>query len=171
MKQVILRALEPTDIDAIYHWENDSSVWEQSMTHTPFSRHLLTQFLMDNSSNDIYATKQLRLMADDAESSIAVGCIDLYDFDPYHHRAGVGLLIDSRYRKQGYGQACLHALISFVHQHLQLHQLHCIIAANNRDSLHTFHQCGFLDRGLLPHWIHHSDGWIDAVVLSLIIEK
>ena len=93
---VNLRAMEPCDIDAIYRWENDPSVWGVSMSHQPFSRYALSRFIDENSGSDIYASRQLRLMADSGGTT--VGCIDLYDFDPYHRRAGVGLLVDSRMR-------------------------------------------------------------------------
>lgn len=170
MKQVILRALEPSDIDIIYRWENDPSIWEHSVTHLPFSRHLLTQYLMENTDNDIYVSKQLRLVAEDADSHTTVGCVDLFDFDPYHRRAGLGLLVDSRLRGQGYGQATLNALVPFCHERLQLHQLHCIVSTHNTASLHTFQQCGFQPHGTLPHWLHTPQGWVDAVFLSLILE-
>ena len=31
-----LRALEPTDLQLLYKWENDSSIWEVSHTIKPF---------------------------------------------------------------------------------------------------------------------------------------
>ena len=33
-----LRALEPTDLDTLYRWENDTSVWVVSDTIAPYSR-------------------------------------------------------------------------------------------------------------------------------------
>ena len=36
--QVRLRALEPEDLDILYRYENDSSLWEVGTTIAPFSR-------------------------------------------------------------------------------------------------------------------------------------
>ncbi len=38
---VRLRALEPSDVEILYQWENDPAVWGVSHTLLPFSRHTL----------------------------------------------------------------------------------------------------------------------------------
>ncbi|MBA7522215.1 hypothetical protein ES705_14333 [subsurface metagenome] len=92
-KKINLRALEAEDIGLLYEWENDKRIWQVSNTITPFSKFILQKYL-DNSHMDIYQAKQLRLMIDLAEgdSKRTVGAIDLFDFDPFHLRAGVGIL-------------------------------------------------------------------------------
>src|SRR6185436_12887613 len=94
-----LRALEPSDVDLLYQWENDASVWSVSGTLAPFSKFVLEQYLA-SSHQDIYSNKQLRLMIDlsanneeDEPESRGIGCIDLFDFDPKNRKAGVGILI------------------------------------------------------------------------------
>ena len=39
-----LRALEPDDIDFLYHLENEESLWEVSETQLPFAKHLLQEY-------------------------------------------------------------------------------------------------------------------------------
>src|SRR5438046_132130 len=98
-----LRAMEPEDIDLMYRWENDSNIWSVSGTVTPFSRFTLEKFIA-TAHDDIYTTKQLRMMIDliekDEENEISsircIGCIDLFDFDPHHLRTGIGVLIADR---------------------------------------------------------------------------
>ena len=36
-KQIELRAVEPEDLDALYRWENDSSLWIYGSTVSPLS--------------------------------------------------------------------------------------------------------------------------------------
>ena len=86
-------------------------------------------------------------MAVDSEGT-AVGCADLFDFDPYHRRAGVGVLIDSRLRNNGYGKAMLRELGQFAATHLQLHLLYCDIADNNIASIRLFESEGFQRCGI-----------------------
>lgn len=83
-----LRALEPYDLDAMYEWENDAETWRVSGTSAPFSRHILSR-LIDEQRFDIYATRQLRLVVESAASGMAVGAVDLFEFDPQNLRAGV----------------------------------------------------------------------------------
>ena len=56
-----LRALEPTDLDTLYRWENDANLWAVSDTIAPYSREALWHYLQDY-TGDIYSQRQLRLM-------------------------------------------------------------------------------------------------------------
>ncbi|MEX2349435.1 MAG: GNAT family N-acetyltransferase, partial [Flavobacteriaceae bacterium] len=60
-KKILLRALEPEDLDFLYTLENNPNFWEYSATQTPYSRFVLKQYL-DNAFRDIYEVKQLRLV-------------------------------------------------------------------------------------------------------------
>ena len=91
-KTISLRALEPEDLELLYRWENDPSVWLLSGTLAPFSRYVLKQYL-ENAGKDIYELKQLRLIIQSNETDRALGAVDLFEFDPYHRRAGTGILI------------------------------------------------------------------------------
>ena len=60
-KTISLRAPEPGDLDLLYLWENDTSIWRISGTLAPFSRSVLKMYL-DHAGKDIYEVKQLRLI-------------------------------------------------------------------------------------------------------------
>ncbi len=79
-KQIELRAVEPEDLDALYRWENDSSLWIYGSTVSPFSRYLLKQYI-ENYTADITRDKQLRLIIMRKESRQVIGAIDCFDYD------------------------------------------------------------------------------------------
>jgi diamine N-acetyltransferase len=166
-KSVKLRAVEIADLDLLYKWENDSSVWHISNTTTPFSRYLLEEYIA-NANLDIYSTKQLRLMIEQLESRAAIGCIDLFDFDPLNRRAGVGILICSEQRNKGFASEALGLLIGYGFDILNLQQLYCNILADNTDSLKLFEKSGFERIGLKKKWILMKDLWFDEYMLQLI---
>ena len=167
MKQVKLRALEPEDIEVIYLWENDASVWDSSEAHVPYSRHNLTQYILTASTGDIYADRQLRLIGE--SEGKAVGCVDLYDFDPYHHRAGIGLLVDSAVRRQGYATAIVAAMLDFCKRELQLHLLYCDVAESNVSSLSVMQGSGFSIVGRRRDWLWMHDHYESALALEKIL--
>ncbi len=167
MKHVILRALEPEDIDLIYRWENDPTVWEHSIAHQHYSRHCLTQYLLAATGNDIYATRQLRLIGM-AEGG-AIGCADLYDFDPYHLRAGYGLLVDSALRGHGYGTALTTALVNYCRNELRLHLLYSDVAVDNIACLRALQHNGFATVGIRHDWLWSVDHYKDALTLEKIL--
>jgi len=168
---IILRALEPEDVELLYTWENDHLIWQVSNTLIPFSRHILKKYI-DNAHQDIYQAKQLRLMIDrktrDGRQE-TVGAIDLFDFDPFHLRAGVGILIyGEENRNQGLATAALKELILYVFSTLQLHQLYCNISSDNQTSMKLFRRAGFEIVGTKKEWLKRPDGFTDEVLLQLI---
>ena len=164
-----LRAMEPEDIDNIYDWENDPATWICSAAHQPFSRHALQQFIDDYASADIYSCRQLRLMGIDNDG-LAVGCVDLFDFDPYHQRAGIGIIVDRSKRRKGFGLAMLREVEQFASEHLRMHQLHCTIASDNKASIALFTAAGYTQCGTLKQWnLDGSNNWRDALMFQKII--
>lgn len=161
-----LRAMEPSDIDLMYEWENDPETWIFSNTHTPFSRFYLEQYVI-NSHCDIYTEKQLRLMINNDKHE-TVGCVDLFEFDPKNKRAGVGILIAKDFRKKGYASETIDIIIHYVKNILALHQLYCNISSDNKKSLDLFQKKGFVPNGIKRQWILAENQWLDEHFLQLI---
>ena len=164
---VRLRALEPEDIELLYAWENDPEIWEVSHTLVPYSKYILALYIK-NSDKDIFETKQLRLMIETTEGK-TVGAVDLFDFDPYHGRAGIGLLIhDHKDRDKGYASAALELLIAYCFNKLSMHQLYANIECGNKKSLRLFEKKGFQLCGTKREWLRTDSGWKDEFTLQKI---
>ncbi len=165
---VSLRALEPGDIDILYSWENDTSLWKLSNTHVPFSKHLLEQYLK-HSAHDIYELKELRLIIQNRELK-PVGIIDLFDFDPYHQRAGIGILIHSKEdRQHGYAFDSLMTIEKYALEVLGLKQLYASIPEDNAGSIKLFQKAGFGLTGIKKMWLHSREGWKDEWFFQKIL--
>ena len=82
--EIVLRPLEPADIDDLLRWENDVEVWKISQTRAPYSKELITQYIL--SSQDIHVHGQIRFIIDWKGTS--VGTIELFEYDPVNSRAG-----------------------------------------------------------------------------------
>jgi diamine N-acetyltransferase len=171
-KNIILRALEPTDIDLMYEWENDLNVWPVSGTLVPFSRHTMEQFIK-MSHLDIYTNKQLRLAIDkkspDGFPVETVGYVDLFDFDPAHRRAGVGILIGNlEARRKGVALEALNLLSEYAYNVLHLHQLYCHIHVNNEASIRLFSAAGYSCNGEFIDWTLNNGCWVNVYFLQKI---
>ena len=164
-QNITLRALEPDDAEVLYQWENNPEIWKVSNTLVPFSKHILEQYV--NGAHDIYLTKQLRLMI--CNGNLSIGTIDLFDFDPFHQRAGIGILIGEKsQRKMGYASEAMDLLIEYCFSTLLLHQLYCNIGAENEGSLKLFLSKDFKIIGAKKDWIRNSEGFNDEYLLQLI---
>jgi diamine N-acetyltransferase len=170
-EKINLRALEPEDLELLYEWENNDNNWLISNTVSPFSKYTLKRYL-ENSHKNIYETGQLRLMIDQIHDKKTIGTIDLFDFDPFHKRAGLGILIaNEAYRREGYGTMALKCLIGYCFKTLQLHQLYCNILSNNCESMELFKKLGFVQAGVKKDWIKTPDGYMDEYLFQLVSEK
>ena len=167
-ENIYLRALEPEDLEFVYVIENDETIWEVSNTQTPYSKFLIRQYL-ENAHQDIYEAKQLRLAICLNNSDIAVGLIDLFDFDPKNSRVGIGILIQySENRSKGIGKEALGLLINYAFQQLQMHQLFANIDSDNKQSLQLFSTFGFQEVGLKKQWNRINNVYKDEYMFQLI---
>jgi len=164
---IVLRALEPEDIDLLYEWENCEEIWTISHTITPFSKHLLALYIQ-NADKDLYETKQLRLMIETTAGK-TVGAIDLFDFDPFHSRVGLGILVHSpEDRSKGSATAALGLVIGYCFGKLGLHQIYANILTDNEVSIKLFLKAGFEVTGTKKEWIREGNLWKDELLLQLV---
>jgi len=159
-EELVLRALEPEDIDLLYQWENNIEIWEVSNTLTPFSKHQLKTYI-EQAQLDVFQTKQLRLIIELETSKQVIGMIDLFDFDAFHQRAGIGIIIHKDYRQQGYAYEALMLFINYCFNNLALKQVYANISEKNIASIQLFEKAGFELVGIKKAWRKTSKGFED----------
>lgn len=162
-----LRPLEPTDLDTLYNWENDSALWVVSDTVAPYSRAALWQYL-ENYTGDIFAQRQLRLMITLADDGTPVGTIDFLNFDPLNNRAELGLFIAAEHRGQGLGRQALELLTAYAREHLGLRQLYVFIALDNTVCLKMFEDYGYRRVGVIQSWVKRGSTYRDVALLQMV---
>ena len=166
---IVLRAVEPEDIELLFEWENNTDNWKISNTLSPFSRDTM-QMYIEIAQKDIFENKQLRLMIDSKDSLKTIGAIDLFDFDPFNQRAGIGVLInDVSDRRKSYASDALNTLIDYAFNVLSLKQLYCNIGVNNKSSILLFEKFGFEKIGVKKQWHRTAHNtWEDELFYQLI---
>ena len=166
LSEIHLRALEPSDLDFLFAQENDQALWILSNTLVPFAKYTLQEYI-SHAKEDIFTTKQQRFVISD-KANTALGLIDLYDFDPIHHRAGVGLVIDQAHRAKGLGKQALLLLEEYAFDRLQLHQLYAGVGEENSASLALFTAAGYVQCGLKKEWNYYNHRYHNEVVFQKI---
>ena len=159
-----MRKIEPSDLPFLYQWENDATMWADSDTHNPLSRHDLHQYI-ENTTGDIYRDGQLRLIIEDSQlstlnsqlSTKIVGCIDLFDFDARNRKAAIGMYIASDARGRGVGKQAVQLLLDYAFNFLHLRMVYAIISVNNVACSRLYEQMDFLPSSPLRAWTLEGD--------------
>ena len=159
-----MRKIEPSDLPFLYQWENDATMWADSDTHNPLSRHDLHQYI-ENTTGDIYRDGQLRLIIEDSQlstlnsqlSTKIVGCIDLFDFDARNRKAANGMYIAPDARGRGVGKQAVQLLLDYAFNFLHLRMVYAIISVNNVACSRLYEQMDFLPSSPLRAWTLEGD--------------
>ncbi len=162
-----LRALEPEDLECLYNIENDVELWDVGATNVPYSRLVLSAYIA-NSTADIYTDKQVRLVMDDGEGSV-VGLLDIFNFDPRHSRAEIGVVVAKPYRHLGYAEVALTQAIGYSRKICHLNQLYAVVDSQNLLSIQLFKKVGFKHTANLENWLHVDNSFRDAMLLQFFL--
>ena len=166
-KDIKLRALEPEDVDMLFDIENDRKLWQVSNTLTPFSRDILSKYI-SRADQDIFEARQLRLAISPKNENELFGLIDLFDFEPQHHRAGIGILILESHQNKGIASQALKLVVDYAFNQLDLRQLFAYIPSNNPKSRRLFEKIGFEPVGTLKDWIRSGKQFLDVELYQII---
>jgi diamine N-acetyltransferase len=165
-KYIQLRATEPADIDLLMIWENNPGFWTVSQTLVPFSRNHMAAYIK-NSHQPIHVAGQFRLIMEQLETGKAIGTLDLYDYDAFHQRCGIGILIASAQdRGKGLAREAVRMALNYCFEILLLQQVYCQVLANNAKSLALFYRSGFQHTGTRKRWIKTANGFQDEFFLQ-----
>lgn len=167
LPSVRLRALEPEDLDELYTIENDVDLWNVGATNVPYSKYALHNYIA-SSSSDIYTDRQVRLIIENQKRDI-VGIIDVFNFDPTHRRAEIGILVKNQYRKKGYAQAALDKIICYSREIIHIHQLYAYVGEDNIESKKSFLTAGFVTSTMLQDWLFDGHDYKNAVLMQLFL--
>lgn len=162
-----LRALEPSDLELLYLWENDTEVWRVSGSCAPVSRERLKHFI-EEQNYDIYATRQMRLIIE--SDGIAIGTLDIVEFDPQNSRFGIGILIyAAENRRMGFARSAIEAIKEYGRTTLFVNQIWASVAEDNKPSIELFLSCNFEQCGLRKAWLRRAEGYVDELEFQCLL--
>ncbi|MEQ8324372.1 MAG: GNAT family protein [Vicingaceae bacterium] len=163
-----MRTPVESDHSSLLKWENDEELWVFGDSRKVFTEDEIQDFL--KLPHDLISEKQLRLMICTNEHSRAIGCIDLFDYDHHHLRAGLGILIyDLADRRLGFAKEAITLLVDYCKKTLNLKQLYCNIMENNQASKDLFTTCGFKHSGTKHSWRIVGKEWKDEWMFQLML--
>lgn len=163
MGQVYLRALDLGDLETIYTWHNDPSLYQSLGGVFHYVSHAsIEEWLRKKQS---FSAQEVNLAICLKPDTRHIGNIYLRDIDwPARHGELHIFIGDSSQRTKGYGEAAIRLLINHAFQDLGLMRLYLFVLAYNKPAVHVYEKCGFIVEGTLRKHAF-KDGKFEDVVL------
>lgn len=169
MANVVLRAMEPEDLDLLYQIENDTKLWNIGLTNVPYSRYVLHDYIA-TSSGDIYTDKQVRLIIENEEHQ-TIGLVDIMNFNPQNRRAEMGIVVQEAFRQKGYGKDAIQKVMRYAKEVLHLHQLYVVVNSSQKLTIELFLRMGFKETCQLTDWLYDGEVYHDATLLQCCLSS
>lgn len=164
--EVWLRLMDPNDAETVFQIENDAELWDVTTDHGPYSRRVITDFVL-NSTGNIAHDGQMRFMIETVDG--IVGTLDLTDYDGFQQFAFVGIALKKEYRRRGYAGQAVAQAIDYARKVLSLHKLYALIHKHNTPSLQLFRKANFTETETFPHGYEPPEGLEEVCLLQLFL--
>lgn len=168
-ENIYLRGVEIEDLSFIERVENNPENWLVSGTLIPFSKKSIEEYVL--AIRDLNSDKQCRFIISTIEEDESIGTIDLFEYDSINKRAGIGIIIEEKHRKMGYGSEALNVLCDYAFSYLNLHQIWANIIDSNLASQNLFENNDFKKTAVKFQWIQTNGKWYDAYFYQRINSK
>lgn len=97
-----------------------------------------------------------------------VGAVDLFDYDPFTKRAGVGIMIEEKHRGKGWSKLALETMEHYAFKTLNVENLYAHVPIINDASLRLFSSRNFREVGVLMRWVWWEGEYVDAKIFQKI---
>lgn len=164
---MMLRALEPEDLELLYTIENDRDMWFVGTQTAPYSYYRLREYIV-NSEADIYKDEQVRFVIE--HEGKGIGFIDLFNFSPQHRRAELGVALLKSARGCGHARQAIMQIAKYAREVVHIHQIYAIVPISNLESQKMLEACSFNLVCELNDWICRGDKYENAVMMQLFLQ-
>jgi diamine N-acetyltransferase len=170
---IIFKAVEPSDVSTLLEWENNPDIWSISETIEPLSKYKLDTYIKQTLNFDVFGLRQQRLMIhrilnSDLDLTEPIGTIDLFEFNPIHKHAGVGIMLLKDYQNQGVGKIALKQFLSYCFEKLQLHSVYANVSETNINSIKFFESCGFTKVAEYKEFLYENEKYVSQITFQYV---
>ncbi len=165
-----VRPTEFEDAHFLQQCDNDPEISASNTLLEPLTL-LQAQALVNVGSNQLtensFAIYIVLLKENDKE--IPIGYIQLYNYDSYHKRVALGIVLLKEFRRMGYGRQLLQ-VVENLSRELQLHQIYAEVVASNKYAINFFESSSFSHVSSLPQWFWENGIYQDLLIYQLCLQ-
>ncbi len=162
--KVVLRFIEPEDLEAIREMTNDSN---QEYMIGGWSFPTAVKHQIDWYQRILTDNKNIRF-AIDYENSF-VGLVTLTDIDFKNRKAKSGIRLTlAAPKKQGVATDALLTMLNYAFQELNLHRVYATILEYNEASKKLHEKCGYKIEGILKESVYKKGAYHNELQLGIL---
>jgi RimJ/RimL family protein N-acetyltransferase len=164
-KLVRLRALEPSDAEALHRWNSDPGAVQWMINGYPESLAQLTRRLGEDRPRNTYDKLILCIETD----GTPIGVIALTGAEPESGRAELDVCIgEPAYRNGGYGTDAIRVICRYGFDQMRLHGISLWVVPENEAARHVYKKLGFVEEGRKRECFRRDGKWYDFILMSLL---
>lgn len=163
---VVLRALEPKDVEYLYNYRNDWDVIRYLGGFSAgYSRANLEDWIKRHSNR---ADEVLWTIADVATDQ-CIGHVGLYQIDSRVRKGQFAILIgDKALWGRGLGTRVTEAVVSWAFSQLNLHKVSLQVLSNNERAIRIYEALGFRREGILRDEQFRDGEFLDLLLMAVL---
>jgi RimJ/RimL family protein N-acetyltransferase len=166
---VKLRAMEPSDAEALLRWDHDPDVMRWMDAGYALSLAQVRTWL-DQRPRNGYGDALFGIeVADDAT---LIGLIRLRDAKPETGCAELDIYLgEKQYWGRGYATDAVRAVCRYGFEKMRLHKITLTVVTENHAAHHVYRKVGFVDEGRLRQVFRHEGRWHDKYTMGLLEDE
>ena len=87
------------------------------------------------------------------------------------HTAALGLNIKKNFRGRGIGTALLKRLMEWAKEKPDIERIELEVLANNHQAIHMYEKAGFVREGIKKSAVKKDSGYIDIVIMGILLQR
>jgi len=163
---VKLRAIEPSDAEALWRWVGDPEVvrWmdEGYLQSLAGFRKRLEDFPRNGFSDLMFGVEAL-------SDGVLIGAVRLRGAEPETGCAELDIYLgEKEYWGRGYGTDTMRTICRYGFEKMRLHKISLDVVTENQSAHHIYGKVGFVDEGRLREVFRRDGKWYDMYRMGLL---
>ena len=166
-EQVLLRALEPSDLPDYFRWLNDPEVVRNLVIYAPLA-------MPDEEAwyEAMRADDSQMVFAIETETGQHIGNLGLMHINWKDRTAELGIVIGEKSQwGKGYGQDAIRTLLAFVFAEMNLNRIYLRVYAEHSIAINAYLKCGFVEEGCLRQDVYSEGKYHDMLVMGILKQE
>lgn len=165
-ERVHLRALERSDVDLLWKWENDHEVMFFMANPPPAPSH--EWILKRYTALTTDPQKGAFIIETRDEPRRAIGLIDYYDLSIKNRNCWVSIEIgEKEYWGKGYGTDAMRTMLEYLFDTMHMHKVRLWAVGHNKRAIASYKKCGFQVEVESHESVWSNGRWYDEVGMAV----